>query len=97
MRASYRGVVTLVRLLAIPAGTPVGLRRKWKAQIKRWLESDAATARQRAHVKSLLLRVKKIEGKKLYAEGMRTNAGVPARRGVPFKGVIPFGKWYIKP
>jgi hypothetical protein len=75
--------------------TPPSIRKKWKTQIKKFIEISKLTPRKRARLVRLLRAAKEIEGKKLYASGMYNNKGVPAKHLGRRMYTVPFGTWYF--
>jgi hypothetical protein len=87
-----------MQLLLLPCGVKKWVSDKWIAAVKGHVKTGRMTAKQRAHLTSILREVQFRRRLKtsIYSAGMYTTKGVPASRGkraLP----MPFGTWYYKP
>lgn len=97
MRISYRGAVTLLKMMLLPCGMRKSIYKEWLKAVRGRIKSRRTTPAQRRHLKAMLAEVlRRPKNIPIYSTGMYTSKGVPASKGRRVK-MMPFGTWYYKP
>jgi|Laugresbdmm110sd_1035091.scaffolds.fasta_scaffold03234_6 hypothetical protein len=98
---SYRGAVTLMKVLLLPTPgpTPAGLGKEWVRSAEIIAKKSTTPLHQKSHLRALIneynRRRKMPKKMRLYPAGSRSSKGILASKGRRAK-MMPFGTWYFK-